>query len=114
MSAEDQQDRRDVEQQHVLDHVHREQMLLAEAVDRRAQRRHEHEDAAGEREPGADARRVRLVAACARAPADEIEPDERDQRDDDARVERPAMRPETCARIDRIACCAAAGAHVHA
>jgi hypothetical protein len=31
--ADDQQDRRDVEQQHVLDHVHRED-LLAELVDR--------------------------------------------------------------------------------
>ena len=33
---EQQQDRRDVGEQQVLDHVHREQPLLAERVDRRA------------------------------------------------------------------------------
>ena len=43
--AADQADRRDVEQQHVLDHVHRER-LVGEAVDRRDQRDEQREEAA--------------------------------------------------------------------
>ena len=46
-----QEQRRDVAEQDVLGHVHREEVLLAEGVDRRHEGDQQHEDAAGERDP---------------------------------------------------------------
>ena len=66
--AEDEQDRREVEQQQVLDHVHGEE-LLAEAVDGRDQRDDEHERApARKHEPAASRRSARGPASRRAAP----------------------------------------------
>ena len=66
---EQDQQRRDVAEQHVLDHVRREQVVLAEAVERRDERdqQREHPGREGERleRAGAAARRASL-RACAK------------------------------------------------
>ena len=58
--AENQQDRSDVEQQDVLDHVHHHQ-LLAEDVDRRNERRDDREQAAGEQRHPTESRGMGLI-----------------------------------------------------
>ena len=104
---EDQQDRRDVEQQHVLDHVHDEQ-LLAERVERRDERRERARasrsaNRAAAPTPAACGRRRRARArASARRRCRRAAP-ARSRR----RGRTSTMRPETCARIVAVACCAA-------
>ena len=89
--AEDREDRDGVEQQHVLDHVHEEQ-LVGERVDRRDQRDQRQRD---RREEAAQAPHGRLARASRRAPAAHREPaldvDPGDDRDgeQDAGAERP-------------------------
>ena len=70
--AEDQQDRRDVEQQDVLDHVHHQQ-LVAEDVDRRDERREDREQPAREQRQAPVARRVRLTGVRAPGASREVE-----------------------------------------
>ena len=86
--AEREQDRRDVGDQQVLDHVHRGE-LLAEPVDRRDQRDEQRQDAAAPgREPPA-ARRSRAALAPRRAPARDVHAEVAGEREEHDRREGP-------------------------
>jgi hypothetical protein len=88
--TEDDQDRRDVEQQHVLEHVHQHQ-LLAEPVDGRDERYEDCDQPAAEHEQAAEARRMGLARRAATTPPPHV--DQRENRDPQqhARIERPRV-----------------------
>ena len=81
LSPSDQQDRREVEQQHVLDHVHR-GTLLGERVDRRDQRDRQAQHAAQPRQQPPGLRAARAAARAHLAPARDVA-DREDEHDDD-------------------------------
>ena len=91
-SAEQDQQRRDVAEQHVLDHVRREQVVLAEAVEGRDERRQQREHAAARRRaPGAAPapRPPGLLARLREAP--DVDAREQRQRHEHQRVGEPVQ-----------------------
>jgi hypothetical protein len=98
--AHDEQDRRHVEEQDVLDHVHREG-LLAEAIDGGDERGEEREDRAGEGQQASDRRAAGTRARADAAPARDVgrrrQADERES----AGVERPRSVRSHCARLSQ-------------
>jgi hypothetical protein len=85
---QDQQDRSDVQEQDVLDHVHQQQ-LRAELVDRGEQREEDHQRAAREQGQAPEPGRVRLTGATGATPQALIPPGQRHHPEHDAWVERP-------------------------
>ena len=88
--AEDAEDRRDVEQQDVLDHVHEEQ-VLAERVDGGEERDHREGDAGEEQHEASDGR-------VARAPPAHVDERQAGQHDERAEAEGPGCVRGGCGR----------------
>jgi hypothetical protein len=87
--AQREQDRRDVGDQQVLDHVHRRE-LLAQAVDRGDERDEEREDPAAPRRQPPAARGPCAALAAGGAPARDVDAEVAAQCDEDDRREGPA------------------------
>ena len=77
---EQEQQRRDVAQQHVLDHVRGEEVVLAEAVERGDQRGQQREHPAGERRRLSESRAAAAGLAPGRPEAPDVDPDQERQR----------------------------------
>jgi hypothetical protein len=98
--AEDEQDRHEVEQDEVLDHVHHEE-LLAEPVDRRHQGGEHEDEAAHEADQPPSRCGVRPSLAADRAPPADVEEPEDRREGDHAGRERPRIVRGHCARFSQ-------------
>ena len=86
---EQEEQRRDVAQQHVLDHVRGEEVVLAEAVERGDERGQQRQHRAGERRRLSEARAAAAGLAPGRPEAPHVDPGQQRERRQHGRVGEP-------------------------